>query len=495
MFGSCCSIRKVEKGGIDTNFLDLILNGEKRGLSKDDIADLLKTDRATLDLFESKYRQMALSEAPEEKDNFFDINSRDASAMARSQELPEDYDEEQVSSLISRIVDELLTKTAVMRSDESYRPVVYLPATGMEPVQNEALRALPAKIRPQLTGNLMKVDVNAPSYVMLLQNWKQFKEGKTPDARLLGYNMFRQGLDILDLDPITYEMLSMNPNSMSHWLPAISAAAKQEGFFRIPETKIAKVPLTLLQLTRLDYGSLSMSTLKIVDDWAMKAFDLDVNKSYFIKTGTYSSKFDFRNAKVTGEKEVRELGEYLLYIHHQAVNMASPLCRPSIYGVSTTNEWVVREFIEDVEDNPCIYKGLPLHTEYRVFVDFDTDEILGVNPYWDPNVMKQRFSAGSENSVHDYHDYIIYKAHEEVLMRRYTENVDTVVGHVKQMLPYVQMTGQWSIDIMQNGNDFWLIDMATAATSALKFCVPVEKLKRSEENWLPDLHVADSLEE
>lgn len=57
--------------------------------------------------------------------------------------------------------------------------------------------------------------------------------------------------------------------------------------------------------------------------------------------------------------------------------MASPLSQPSIYGVSTTNEWVVREFIPDKEGNPCIYKGLPLHTEYRVFVDCDTDEVLG----------------------------------------------------------------------------------------------------------------------
>ncbi|MBR0283080.1 MAG: RICIN domain-containing protein, partial [Oscillibacter sp.] len=31
---------------------------------------------------------------------------------------------------------------------------------------------------------------------------------------------------------------------------------------------------------------------------------------------------------------------------------------------------------EDKENNPCIYKGMPLHTEYRVFVDFDTDEVL-----------------------------------------------------------------------------------------------------------------------
>ena len=41
------------------------------------------------------------------------------------------------------------------------------------------------------------------------------------------------------------------------------------------------------------------------------------------------------------------------------------------------------------------------------------------------------------------------------------------------------MKGQWSIDIMQNGSDYWLIDMARASESALSECVPKEKLKQA----------------
>ena len=320
-----------------------------------------------------------------------------------------------------------------------------------------------------------------------MDTYQQYLKTKNPEKKRLLYFSFRQGLDILDLDPVLYEMLSLNPNSMSFWLPSISKACREYGFFKIPETKIAKVPITLLQLTRLDYNSLTPSTLKIVDDWAMRVFDLDVNKTYFIKTGTYSSKFDFRNAKVTGEKEVRELGEYLLFIHFQANMMAGPLSSPSIYGASTTNEWVVREFIEDKENNPCIYKGLPLHTEYRVFVDFDADEVLGYAPYWEPEMMLKRFSEGAETSPHHYHDYVIYKTHEDTLMSRYHENIDKVVEHIREMLPAVVLEGQWSIDIMQNGDDFWLIDMALAENSALRECVPPQKLKHYPENWIPKL--------
>ena len=40
---------------------------------------------------------------------------------------------------------------------------------------------------------------------------------------------------------------------------------------------------------------------------------------------------------------------------------------------------------------------------------------------------------------------------------------------------------------MQNGEDFFIIDMALAENSALNECVPKGLLKKAEENWLPDL--------
>ena len=168
--------------------------------------------------------------------------------------------------------------------------------------------------------------------------------------------------------------------------------------------------------------------------------------------------------------------------------MASPLCNPCIYGASTTNEWVVREFISDKENNPCIYKGLPLHTEYRVFVDCDKDQVIGIAPYWEPETMKQRFGHEEDaNSPHQIHDYVIYKAHEQTLMSRYYENKDIVQSHIEEILPNLDLNGQWSIDVMQNGNDFWIIDMALAEYSAFYNYVPEELRNPSEENWIPQL--------
>lgn len=39
---------------------------------------------------------------------------------------------------------------------------------------------------------------------------------------------------------------------------------------------------------------------------------------------------------------------------------------------------------------------------------------------------------------------------------------------------------------MQNGNDFYVIDMALAEVSALNHCIPKGKLKKYQENWIPD---------
>lgn len=45
--------------------------------------------------------------------------------------------------------------------------------------------------------------------------------------------------------------------------------------------------------------------------------------------------------------------------------------------------------------------------------------------------------------------------------------------------------GQWSIDVMRNGDDYYIIDMALAENSALNDCVPRDKLRAYPQQWLP----------
>ena len=451
---------------------------KKISLTKEEIAELLNTNPEALKAFEQAYEA-----APIETDDFFKINAKQA--VDKQKELL-NYSTDS-NELVEQVVKELVSKTVLWSFDGTKINNTLNINPPFSYITNNDLKNLPLEDRPMLTGNLLKCDLEpGTTSSALLFNYKQYKNAKNVKDKTMYYNLFRQGLDILDLDALTYEMLSMNPNSMGYWLPNIIDSVLQQGFFKVPKTTIIKVPITLLQLTRLEFTSLNAITLKIVDEYCKQIFNLDLNGDYFIKTGTYSSKFDFRNAHVTTPKEINELGEYLLYIHYQANMMAGPLSQPSIYGVSTTNEWVVREFIPDKENNGCIYHGLPLHTEYRVFVDFDTKEILGINPYWESNIMKKRFNQDNQDADM-LHDYISFTRMENVMMTRYNEHKDLIVNKISELLYNSNLTGQWSIDIMQNDTDFWLIDMALASQSALNDCIPKNKLKPVIENWLPNI--------
>ena len=193
---------------------------------------------------------------------------------------------------------------------------------------------------------------------------------------------------------------------------------------------------------------------------------------------------EFRNAHIHDPKEINEMGEYFLFLNHLTCSMASPLNNTCFYGANTTNEWVLREYIKDKEHNPTIYNGLPLHTEYRVFVDFDADEVLGISPYWRADVMKGKFKNAS--TPQERHDYVIYQMHEDILQSRYDDSARMILEEIKKILPAVELVGQWSIDVMRNGDDYYIIDMALAENSALNDCVPRNKLRAYPQQWLPE---------
>lgn len=445
--------------------LSLSKNYTKKEL--DMIALLLKDNPERQREFENLYEKF---EVDTESLNLFQQNA--AKVIDKSDKLVSLS--ESAEELVEQIVEELLSQTVIWDSTKgevlpSPTPVRYLPdAKSLISLQDKGL---------QFSGYMCKQDIPEPSSKALLSQYQSYVK----TGNMLFYNLFRQGLDILDLDPFVYELLNHDPNTMSNWLFAIKEVVDKTQFFKIPKTRIIKVPLALLQSTRVyDFRELSPLSLEIINRFACRVFDLDLEKDYFIKTGTFSSKFDFRNAKVTKGQEVSELGSYLWYIQSQTNQMASPLNNKVIYGVSSNNEWVVREFIDDKENNPTIYNGLPLHTEYRVFVDFDKEEIIGISPYWHPEVMKENFlDIGVSAPIQKNHDYINYISHEETLMKRYEENKNLVISEVSKLLKDCKLKGQWSIDIMQNGSDFWLIDMARASESALSECVPKEKLKQA----------------
>lgn len=466
--------------------IDRILNGDgPRPLDIDTAAAMLSTTPGLLREFERSYHANVLDRknaptGPLGPDARSVIESRSGHDLSDA-----------VLALDARIVRELLADTSIIRYDgERLTAAPSLAPVPESYVTESDVDVLEPGERPQLAGELIHRQIDAVNYPLLLDMWRRATDPKrSARRRREAYGMFRTGLDLLDLDPVMYRMLDLNPAGMGHWLLALAKANEGKTFFRIPKTTIAKVPMTLLQLSRVEYESLTAATLDVVDRWAQAAFGLNPDGEYFIKTGTFSSKYDYRNAHVTGPHEVAQIGEYLLYIQSQAVEMAGPLNEPAMYGVSTTNEFVVREYVPDRLDLPTIYMGLPLRCEYRCFIDCDTKELLGIHPYWDPKVMNHRFRDWPDSdNPHMRHDAVTYKLREPSLMREYEATKDLVAAHIGELLPGLELAGQWSLDVMKDDDDYWLIDMAPAERSTYyEQTVPKAQRRPMVENWIPEL--------
>lgn len=427
----------------------------------DKLATFLGTNPAALKEFEDKYLGDYLPE-PTRTANHASVEITD----------------EKLNALCNDIVNNLLSDAEVQNATFN----LSIPDKKVD-INRDDLMTLPEELRPMCTDKLMIKDIGINAYETLFWYYKKCVESGNEEC----FMRFKQGLSILDLDPVCYKALSCNMNSMGYWFPKIHSMNRDSEAFKIPNTTIMKVPMPVLQLSRLEYSLINPVTKKIVNDFVHRAFLLEDDKTYFVKTGTFSNKFDFRNCKVSGS-EVEELGECLLYDSYCASQMASSLNTPSIIGPALTNEWVVREFIEDPDDNPKIYKGLPLRTEFRVFVDFDTNKVLSVVNYWDEKTMLNRFKEKRDN--HDVHDLITFKANLSRLNARFEKYKDIVKEKTMTLLESKsqnRLTGQWSMDVMLSGEDFYIIDMALAEESYYYQSIPLEDRRVSKQNWIPKL--------
>ncbi|PLS19321.1 hypothetical protein CVD28_02595 [Bacillus sp. M6-12] len=266
-------------------------------------------------------------------------------------------------------------------------------------------------------------------------------------------NLLSRTISVSDLTEKLYGRFADNKNSMFNWLKEVQyGLSKTKSELICPKTKVFRLPIELAQFIRLEYQDTSKEDKALFNEIIFNQFELEDGKTYFIKTGTFSSKFQFANAKCF---EPREMGEYFQVINNFAMRL----------GAGQTVDLVVREYIEDVENNPTIYNGMPLRTEFRAFVDCDTKELIGIVPYWNPIVMKRALKAGLSDSMEA--DYQTYLKHEEKLMSEYNEFLPKVRKEILELLPELHLKGQYSIDVMKNGNDLYVIDLALMSESAL----------------------------
>lgn len=290
----------------------------------------------------------------------------------------------------------------------------------------------------------------------LLMNKHLTNKMKKDEKKALLYKaMLQRGLSLSDMTPWIYQMCKHNPNTISYWYPYLMKGYDQSNhFFKVPKTKFWTLPVEVAQYLQTDYTSTNQISRDVFNKLVFDVFNLDKNKTYFIKTGVFSGKYEFQNAHC---KEPLQMGEYFHVINNFAMQV----------GASTSVDLCVREWIPDVEHHPTIYDGMPLRTEFRSFIDFDKNKILGIVPYWNPLVMDSVLQRQGKRNPAILKDYLIYRKNIPFMMKEYNQAVPTLQEQLQKLIPKVALHGKWSLDIMKNGKNYYLIDMSLMKDSAL----------------------------
>lgn len=121
---------------------------------------------------------------------------------------------EYIESIKKRIIDELVNGTSVYIYDRSIGLVgiIEMNESDIKLVEKDEILRINDGMRPQLTSRYISVDIGYPSYKSLIFYYKKYLESEDKNTKVFCYNQFRLGLDILDLDPITYRLLNNNRN-------------------------------------------------------------------------------------------------------------------------------------------------------------------------------------------------------------------------------------------------------------------------------------------
>lgn len=251
-----------------------------------------------------------------------------------------------------------------------------------------------------------------------------------------------KNIDFEALKRERFEQNSKNPNNLSFWFDKIKDCG-----FKIPETHI--IPMTFEMFKWLISDKYTEEAIvdfrnNIIN--SLRVNDFNTERTLFLKTGTFSDKFDFYNCKLT---DLQQIGHQFLNIYYTSM----------ILGADNTNELIVREFVSAKKERKTIYRGMPLNTEFRVFYDFDKKKILGSFNYWDKDTMVKGLIGYPVEEIQNFIEVI------PTIEQEFKDYKDKLSIEVLEKLKNIDLKGKWSIDFMLIDGEFYLIDMALAHQS------------------------------
>lgn len=261
------------------------------------------------------------------------------------------------------------------------------------------------------------------------------------------------GFDLVDFNELAWnahQRESANKNNFSYWYPRI---ANKNSKFKTPKSVIIQFTKYERDLIGKHYegGNEHNDEIKRMFEYkfAQELDQLKDSKTLFIKNGTFSNKFDFGMCTTENKQDRSQLIEKFLDINYTA----------HLYGASGSTEMIVREFIES-NDEETIYGGMPLRTEFRLFYDFDTHQVMDIVNYWDVDYM-----LDNGNFQNDDDETTLSRSKDRINFQ-YQANKDAIIQHMKENVDKkCDLDGQWSVDFMMKGDDIYLIDMAIATNS------------------------------
>ena len=192
---------------------------------------------------------------------------------------------------------------------------------------------------------------------------------------------------------------------------------------------------------------------KKIREWVEKILQplmKNVELPAFMKNGCFSNKFDFSNSCLIESIDTDYLARHLGNIQYNS------LC----YDTLGNLEIVLREWIAPEKGAACIYNGMPLRPEMRLFYDFSNHKYLYDVNYWDWDYCHDVIARRPA-------DKDAYEKAYPSLVKSLENYRDRYLSDIKRALAGVEgLEGVWSVDFMFNDGKVWLIDMAEAQRSA-----------------------------
>lgn len=232
-------------------------------------------------------------------------------------------------------------------------------------------------------------------------------------------------------------------NNFSFWFPKVEHCG-----LRVPRSIIIPVDNEMIRHFYMEQPGDYEAILCFVKNTVEPAVKEAKFGLCFVKNGTFSNKFDAGHSCLP---HPGSLTESIININYGA------LCNDA----GGEGEIVVRERIpHNAKVTPCIYSGLPFRNEFRVFYDFDDQEVMFVVNYWDYDYIYSH--------LYDITDRIIFDHQREKMEARYEAFKDKAAQAVAEAMKNVTgLDSAWSVDLLLDEKDnFWLIDMAVAEQSA-----------------------------